>query len=232
MRGFAWEPGRAQPKARLSSRSLSLSVDRPHHAGVLLYEMLAGYPPFCADSPLGVFDLALHADPTFPPHVPSSARRCISELLRRAPHTRLGGARGARGGAADVASHAFFSAPPHQIDWRALLAREVAAPVIPVVPSSSCVDLASIEAVLPQQQEHDELEWSSSSGVGNGAGGSGGTGAGAAAAAAGAPPSERLRAGARDADLVHQRRGSRSSSAFAEFEQLRQEDPNAETQKV
>ena len=25
--------------------------------GVLLFEMLAGYPPFCADSALGVFDL-------------------------------------------------------------------------------------------------------------------------------------------------------------------------------
>ena len=27
--------------------------------GVLLFEMLAGYPPFCADSALGVFELSL-----------------------------------------------------------------------------------------------------------------------------------------------------------------------------
>ena len=27
--------------------------------GVLLFEMLAGYPPFCADSALGVFELRL-----------------------------------------------------------------------------------------------------------------------------------------------------------------------------
>jgi len=128
--------------------------------------------------------------------VPTSARRCISELLRRAPHTRLGGARGARGGAADVACHAFFGAPPHQIEWRALLAREVAAPVIPVVPSPSCVDLASIEAVLPQPFEHDELEWPYSAATGTG--GAGGIG----------------------------------RSAFAEFEPLGQEDPDAETQTV
>ena len=208
--------------------------------------MLSGYPPFCADSALGVFDLALHADPSFPAHVPAPARRCIAELLRRAPHARLGGARGARGGAADVASAEFFRAPPHPVDWRALLAREVAAPVIPVVPSSCCVELAAIEAVLPHHLEDDGDDddddggggWSAAptgtgTGIGGatGSGGIGGATGGIGAAAAALP--ERLRArDPNDVAVPHQRRGGRSSTTFAEFEQLRPEDPNAETQSV
>eukprot|EP00908_Phaeocystis_cordata_P009652 Transcript_20447.p2 GENE.Transcript_20447~~Transcript_20447.p2 ORF type:complete len:324 (+),score=162.70 Transcript_20447:963-1934(+) len=122
--------------------------------GVLLYEMLAGYPPFCADSALGVFALALHSEPTLPDHFPPEAKALVGALLVRQPRMRLGslGARGGRcGGAVDVACHAFFEG----IDWRALLAREVEAPVIPDAPAGGSVDLASIETVLamPQQQE-------------------------------------------------------------------------------
>ena len=122
--------------------------------GVLLFEMLAGYPPFCADSALGVFELSLRAEPSFPAHLPAAAKALVGALLTRQPRLRLGscGARGGRcGGAVDVACHPFFA----RIDWRALLAREVEAPVVPVVPGSSRVDLASIETVLamPQQQE-------------------------------------------------------------------------------
>jgi len=53
---------------------------------VLLYEMLAGYPPFCADSPLAVFELALHAEPTFPPHVPAhvESSTCAADWPRMA----------------------------------------------------------------------------------------------------------------------------------------------------
>ena len=57
-----------------------------------------------------------------------------------------------------MACHPFFA----RIDWRALLAREVEAPVVPVVPDSSRVDLASIETVLAMPQQQELLETSGS----------------------------------------------------------------------
>ena len=88
--------------------------------GVLLFEVLAGYPPFCADSALGVFELSLRSEPSYPAHFPRAAKALVGALLTRQPRQRLGscGAPGGRcGGAVDVACHPFLA----RIDWRALL---------------------------------------------------------------------------------------------------------------
>ena len=96
-----------------------------------------------------------------PAHFPPAAKALVGALLTRQPRQRLGscGAFGGRcGGAVDVACHPFVA----RIDWRALLAREVEAPVVPVVaaPGSSRVDLASIETVLAMPQGQELLETS------------------------------------------------------------------------
>ena len=94
--------------------------------GVLLFELLAGYPAFCADEPIKVYALVLKAHPAVPRSFPRRAKELISLLLRPQPHTRLGAM---RGGSVDVACHSFFD----PIDWMALLSRQLEAPLIPVV---------------------------------------------------------------------------------------------------
>jgi len=95
--------------------------------GVLLFELLSGYPPFVADDPIRVYAAVLQGSPTVPHSFPPLARNLISLLLRAEPHTRLG----ALGGfAVDVCCHDFFSF----LDWAALLGRMLEAPLIPIVP--------------------------------------------------------------------------------------------------
>ena len=112
--------------------------------GVLLFELLAGYPAFCADEPIKVFSLVLNASPSVPRSFPAAAKDLISQLLRPQPHSRLGAM---RGGIVDVGCHAFFDG----IDWLALLSRKVEAPLIPVVAevSATPAELEKLQAQLP-----------------------------------------------------------------------------------
>ena len=113
--------------------------------GVLLFELLAGYPAFCADDPIKVYSLVLNAAPSIPRSFPREAKELIALLLRPAPHTRLGAM---RGGSVDVACHSFFDA----IDWLQLLSRKVEAPLIPVIADTAPdpAELAKLQMELPQ----------------------------------------------------------------------------------
>ncbi len=109
--------------------------------GVLLFEMLAGFPPFCDDEPIKVYALAMRAEFEPPTHVPADAKDLIAQLLRPRPIDRLGAA---RAGAVDVACHRFFGAVG---GWPGLLSRQTVAPIIPVVNGAEPIDLAAIEAM-------------------------------------------------------------------------------------
>lgn len=50
--------------------------------GVLIYEMLAGYPPFLDDDPLSTYKKILKGVLTFPPHLSVTARDLIRKLLQ------------------------------------------------------------------------------------------------------------------------------------------------------
>ena len=112
--------------------------------GVLLFELLAGYPAFCADEPIKVYSLVLNAAPSVPRSFPTEAKELIGLLLRPQPHSRLGAL---RGGIVDVACHALFDG----IDWNALLSRQIEAPLIPVVAEGSATpsELERMQAQLP-----------------------------------------------------------------------------------
>ena len=112
--------------------------------GVLLFELLAGYPAFCADEPIKVYSLVLNASPSVPRSFPRAAKELIALLLRPQPHARLGAM---RGGTVDVACHPFFDG----IDWPQLLSRKLEAPLIPVIvePALDPAELARLQAELP-----------------------------------------------------------------------------------
>ena len=84
--------------------------------GILLFEMLAGQPPFIADSPFDIYALIMEGNVSFPPHFDRSARSLIKKLLT-ADLTRRYGCM--VGGAQDVMNHRFF----RYINWDGLLAR-------------------------------------------------------------------------------------------------------------
>ena len=93
-----------------------------------------------------------------PAHFPPAAKALVGALLTRQPRQRLGscGAFGGRcGGAVDVACHPFFA----RIDWRALLAREVEAPVVPVVAAPAT---PPSRAALRTDWRFGSAAWSSS----------------------------------------------------------------------
>lgn len=101
--------------------------------GVILFEMLVGYPPFCDRDPSIVTAMICQWRQylRFPRDIPSSrlspdAKHLIASLLREAPH-RLG----ARRGLQEFKEHKFFAG----IDWDKLA--EAPAPFIPNLKSDT-----------------------------------------------------------------------------------------------
>lgn len=96
--------------------------------GILAFEMLAGYPPFFDDHPLGIYEKILRNEVAFPAHIDPYAKDLIRGLLTADRSKRLGNL---RGGAKDVMTHAWFAG----VDWGSLERKEIGAPIVPRVAS-------------------------------------------------------------------------------------------------
>ena len=94
--------------------------------GVLIYEMLAGYPPFYDDDPMGTYQKILHSKPEFPSHFTRSSRDLIKKLLQPDLTKRFGNLKGA---ARDIKMHPWFNG----IDWTQLVNKTITAPIKPQV---------------------------------------------------------------------------------------------------
>eukprot|EP00898_Chlorokybus_atmophyticus_P005851 jgi/Chlat1/6267/Chrsp44S09051 len=103
--------------------------------GVLIYEMLAGYPPFYDEDPMGTYQKILSGKVYFPSHFSRSAKDLIKKLLQQdltkrqlAFDTciRYGNL---KGGVKDIKSHPFFGG----VEWGAVVALEVPPPLKPTV---------------------------------------------------------------------------------------------------
>jgi hypothetical protein len=90
--------------------------------GMVTYEMLTGLPPWYTTDKQKLFDRLRNAPLKFPFYVSKQAASFIHGLLQRDPEVRLG----SRGGE-EVRDHRFFS----EIDWTALLRRQLAPPFDP-----------------------------------------------------------------------------------------------------
>ncbi|CAK1583905.1 unnamed protein product [Parnassius mnemosyne] len=95
--------------------------------GVLLYEMLAGQPPFEADNEDDLFESILHDDVLYPVWLSKDAVSILKGFMTKSPARRLGVA----GGAAGIRAHAFF----RDMDWDALAQRRLRPPFRPKVKS-------------------------------------------------------------------------------------------------
>ncbi|XP_068506139.1 serine/threonine-protein kinase N2 isoform X2 [Syngnathus scovelli] len=114
--------------------------------GVLIYEMLVGESPFLGEDEEEVFDSIVNGDVTYPPSLPPDAVAIIQKLLKRNPLKRLGsGERDAN----ELKGETFFE----DVDWDALLAKQVSPPFLPSLKTSADVsnfdsDFTRLQPVL------------------------------------------------------------------------------------
>jgi serine/threonine protein kinase len=96
--------------------------------GILAFEMLAGYPPFFDDHPLGIYEKILRNEIAFPSYIDPYAKDLIKGLLTADRSKRMGNL---KGGAKDVMNHPWFAG----VDWGSLERKEIGAPIVPRVAS-------------------------------------------------------------------------------------------------
>jgi len=94
--------------------------------GVLMYEMLAGQPPFEADNEDDLFESIMNDDVLYPVWLSREAVNVLEQFMTKDPRKRLGcGEHGER----SIKSHFFFS----NVQWDLLEQRKVKPPFIPTV---------------------------------------------------------------------------------------------------
>ena len=92
--------------------------------GVLIYEMLAGYPPFYDENPFGIYQKILSGRIEFPRHFDFHAKDIVRKLLAADRTKRLGNL---KNGAEDIKKHKWFKG----FDWNALINLAMTPPIVP-----------------------------------------------------------------------------------------------------
>lgn len=92
--------------------------------GAILYEMITGLPPFYTTNREELFERIKFGQLKFPAYITSNCRNIMENLFQKNPEKRLGAH-----GAKDVKSHPWFA----NVNWKALLNKEVKPPFIPVI---------------------------------------------------------------------------------------------------
>lgn len=90
--------------------------------GILLYEMLVGYPPFFDESPYKIYEKILEGRVQFPRWVDAKAKDLIKGLLTLDHTKRLGSL---KRGVQDIKRHKYFAG----VDWDVVLAKKIPAPI-------------------------------------------------------------------------------------------------------
>lgn len=111
--------------------------------GIVIYEMLAGYPPFFADNPFEIYQKILKAQPKYPGHFdlnlyegvnPQTGAKTdgpqnglLARLLKADKNSRIGCL---KNGAEDIKKHKWFRG----LNWAALYNKQLAPPAGALVP--------------------------------------------------------------------------------------------------
>ncbi|KAG0743902.1 hypothetical protein G6F57_000587 [Rhizopus arrhizus] len=94
--------------------------------GVLIYEMLAGYPPFYDDDHLKLYEKILACKIKWPQYFDPNAKDLLKRLLTTDLTKRFGNL---KAGTDDIKRHPWFTG----VDFNRILARQIRAPYIPQI---------------------------------------------------------------------------------------------------
>ena len=92
-------------------------------AGILLFEMLTGFPPFEGNGAIDLYKKIVQAQVVYPATVPPHAKDLIGRLLTRNPESRLGQK------TEEVKAHPFYK----KIIWQSLVEKKIDAPYKPTI---------------------------------------------------------------------------------------------------
>ena len=119
--------------------------------GILLYEMLVGYPPFTDKNPVKLYKKIIKGKINFPKGFNKNAKSIIKQFLKVDMKKRLGCT---KKGILEIIEHPFFK----DFDWEGLLHRKLKPPIIPRSPkvSVNCIDNNLFEEEnIPISKEND-----------------------------------------------------------------------------
>ncbi|GAB6019954.1 cAMP-dependent protein kinase [Chamberlinius hualienensis] len=94
--------------------------------GILIYEMLAGYPPFFDENPFGIYEKILAGHIDWPKHIDPVAKDLIKKFLVQDRTRRLGNM---KNGADDVKNHRWF----RHVSWDDVIDKKLNPPIVPKV---------------------------------------------------------------------------------------------------
>jgi len=94
--------------------------------GILIYEMIVGYPPFVDEDPMGIYQKILSGKIVFPKLFDKNAKALVKKLLTADLGKRYGNL---KNGVDDIKNAKWFAS----LSWDALLARQIQSPYKPTV---------------------------------------------------------------------------------------------------
>uniref|UniRef100_A0A1B6HWE6 Protein kinase domain-containing protein n=4 Tax=Homalodisca liturata TaxID=320908 RepID=A0A1B6HWE6_9HEMI len=118
--------------------------------GVLIYEMLAGYPPFFDDNPFGIYEKILAGKIEWPRNLDPVAKDLIKKLLVGDRTKRLGNM---KNGADDIKRHRWFK----NVNWQDVYQRRLKPPIVPRV---------TYEGDTRNFDDYPEIDWKSAPSAG------------------------------------------------------------------
>ncbi|MBN3298447.1 KPCE kinase, partial [Amia calva] len=133
--------------------------------GVLMYEMMAGQPPFEADNEDDLFESILHDDVLYPVWLSKEAVSILKAFMTKSPNKRLGCVV-SQGGEEAIKQHPFFK----EIDWVMLEQRRIKPPFKPRIKTKRDVNnfdqdftreepvLTPVEETIIRQINQDEFK--------------------------------------------------------------------------
>jgi len=94
--------------------------------GILIYEMIVGYPPFVDEDPMGIYQKILSGKIVFPKLFDKNAKGLVKKLLTADLGKRYGNL---KNGVDDIKQHKWFK----DLNWEDLVEKKIAAPFKPSV---------------------------------------------------------------------------------------------------